>query len=276
MKKRQKNIGFCFKKLMYNKNIRRNIIAALLNIHPEEVEETTLLATILRKQSADDKYGILDVRVKLKNGVQMDFEMQVIYLDYWENRSVYYLSKMCSEQLKEGQGYEELQKCIQVSILNHTFFEDDEECYRRIALCDTKTGREYTDRLEMHILELTKIPPAEEGESDLLQWMRFLGGKSREEFKKMAEKKTCFEEAYDVLDKLSADEIKRLEYEAREKAIKDYNTQMWSAENRGLQKGREEGREELIHSMLKVGLPIEKIAEIAGMTETEIREIECK
>ena len=57
----------------------------------------------------------------------------------------------------------------------------------------------------------------------------------------MAEKKTCFEEAYDVLDKLSADEIKRLEYEAREKAIKDYNTQMWSAENRGLKKGREEG-----------------------------------
>ena len=144
-------VDFCFKELMYNENIRRNIIAALLNIRPEEVEETTLLPTILRKQSADDKYGILDVRVKLKNGVQMDFEMQVIYLDYWENRSVYYLSKMCAEQLKEGQGYEELQKCIQVSILNHTFFEDDEECYRRIALCDTKTGREYTDRLEMHI-----------------------------------------------------------------------------------------------------------------------------
>ena len=98
----------------------------------------------------------------------------------------------------------------------------------------------------------------------------------------MAEKKTCFEEAYDVLDKLSADEIKRLEYEAREKAIKEYNTQMWSAENRGLKKGREEGlkegREEgfkeAIMSMLKAGLPVEKVAEIMEITVEEIREIE--
>ena len=96
----------------------------------------------------------------------------------------------------------------------------------------------------------------------------------------MAEKKTCFEEAYDVLDRLSADEIKRLEYEAREKAIKDYNTQMWSAENRGLKKGREEGlkegREEAIMSMLKAGLPVEKIAEIMDITMGEIQEIERK
>ena len=92
----------------------------------------------------------------------------------------------------------------------------------------------------------------------------------------MAEKKTCFEEAYDVLDKLSADEIKRLEYEAREKAIKDYNTQMWSAENRGLKKGREEGREDAIMSMLKAGLPVEIVAEIMEITVEKIQEIKRK
>ena len=33
------------------------------------------------------------------------------------------------------------------------------------------------------------------------------------------------QEAYDMLEQMSADERKRLEYEAREKAIRDYNTQ---------------------------------------------------
>ena len=45
--------------------------------------------------------------------------------------------------------------------------------------CNTKTGKEYTDLMEMHILELSKLPPEEKNETSLLQWMRFLGGKTR-------------------------------------------------------------------------------------------------
>ena len=204
-------VDFCFKELMQNENIRKGIVAALLKLHPEDVEKTDLMPTILQKQYEDDKYGILDVRVKLKNGVQIDFEMQVVYYDYWANRSAYYLGKMYVDQISEGDSYDRLQKCIQVSILDHTYFQDDEKCYRRIALCDTETGKEYTDLLEMHILELSKLPPEQKNETDLLQWMRFLGGKCREDFKKMAENNSTFEEAYDVLDRLSADEKKRLE-----------------------------------------------------------------
>ena len=73
--------------------------------------------------------------------------------------------------------------------------------------------------MEMHILELPKLPPEQKSETDLMQWMRFLNGKRREDFEKMAKKNSCFEEAYKELDKLSADEKKRLEYEARQKAI---------------------------------------------------------
>ena len=102
---------------MQNDNIRKNIIAALLNVPSSEVENTELMPTILRKESKDDKYGILDVRVKLKDGEQIDFEMQVETFDCWANRSVYYLSKMYAGEIKEGEGYDCLKKCIHVSIL---------------------------------------------------------------------------------------------------------------------------------------------------------------
>ena len=162
-------VDFCFKELMQNDNIRKNIIAALLNVPSGEVENTELMPTILRKESKDDKYGILDVRVKLKNGEQIDFEMQVEAFDCWANRSVYYLSKMYTSEIKEGEGYDCLKKCIHVSILAYDHFLDDKECYRRIAFCDAKTGKEYTDLMEMHILELLKLPPEEKNETKEMQ-----------------------------------------------------------------------------------------------------------
>ena len=54
------------------------------------------------------------------------------------------------------------------------------------------------------------------------------------------------QEAYDMLEQMSADERKRLEYEVREKAIRDYNTQMYSA--------RKQGITDIITVMLKKGL----------------------
>ena len=277
-------VDFYFKELMKNENIRKGIVAALLKLHPEDVEKTDLMPTILQKQYEDDKYGILDVRVKLKNGVQIDFEMQVVYYDYWANRSAYYLGKMYVDQIREGDSYDRLQKCIQVSILDHTYFQDDEKCYRRIALCDTETGKEYTDLLEMHILELSKLPPEQKNETDLLQWMRFLGGKCREDFKKMAENNSTFEEAYDVLDRLSADEKKRLEYEARQKAIRDHDIMMKTAKRLGLEAGIAEGREKgiaegreqekrnIIREMLQDHIPDYKIKQYTGATDKEISE----
>ena len=151
-------VDFCFKELMQNENVRKGIIAAILNKRPDEIVNTELLPTILRKDSEDDKYGILDVRVQLDNEVQIDFEM--------------------------------------------------------------------------HILELPKLPPEQKSETDLMQWMRFLNGKRREDFEKMAKKNSCFEEAYKELDKLSADEKKRLEYEARQKAIRDRDILIKTGETR--------------------------------------------
>ena len=106
-------VDFCFKELMQNENVRKGIIAAILNKRPDEIVNTELLPTILRKDSEDDKYGILDVRVQLDNEVQIDFEMQVVYYDFWANRTIYYLSKMYTEQIREGDSYDRLQKCIQ-------------------------------------------------------------------------------------------------------------------------------------------------------------------
>ena len=68
-------------------------------------------------------------------------------------------------------------------------------------------------------------------------------------------------------DKLSADEKKRLEYETRQRAIRDYNMGMLTAERRGIEAGRkigiEEGRAEGESRINQLNIELSKI----GRTE---------
>lgn len=232
-------VDYCFKELLAYSEIRKGFIAAILNKDPEEIAETTLMPTILSKDTEDGKYGILDVRVRMKNGSQMDLEMQVAPFEFWNNRVIFSGSKMYAEQVKEGDKYKNLKPCIQVSILNFNLFHEDRTCFREIAFCDLTTKQKYTDLLEIYVLELKKLPPEQKEEPLIIKWMRFLAAESREDFEKMAGEDNYINEAYEVLQKLSADERKRLEYEARQKAIRDYDSQMSSSREEGIRIGED-------------------------------------
>lgn len=94
----------------------------------------------------------------------------------------------------------------------------------------------------------------------------------------MAKKDEYIGEAYEVLQRLSADELKRLEYETRQKAIRDYNTRMNSAERRGIQQGIEQGRKQgakdercsIIKKLWKKGTSIEEVADLLDMKAEDI------
>lgn len=262
-------VDICFKNLMDNPDVRKGFIAALLRRSPDEIRDTTLLPTSLKREYGNDKLGILDVLILLQDGTQIDMEMQVAYFDYWDARVLFYLGKTFTGQLKKGDSYEELKKCIHVSILDFIYFTDDDVCCRRISFCDEKTGRKYTDLMEIQILELKKLPQKMQGEEEIISWMRFFGGKSRKEFEDMAKANEYIGIAYEELQKLSADELKRLDYEAREKAVRDYNCQMRSALRRGARgKLKEQTRKKLVK-----GMKIEEIAEILEEDRDTIQEL---
>lgn len=93
----------------------------------------------------------------------------------------------------------------------------------------------------------------------------------------MAKKDEYIEEAYDELKKLSMDEQKRLEYEWREKAIRDYNSQMKSAERRGEKRGEKRGErltlKRLAGNMALKGMATEEIAELLEISLDEVKEM---
>ena len=68
----------------------------------------------------------------------------------------------------------------------------------------------------------------------------------------LAKQNPYIESAYKKLQVISQDKEKRLEYEAREKAIRDYNQCMYEAEQRGIEIGEQRGIEAGIKNMAEV------------------------
>ena len=68
----------------------------------------------------------------------------------------------------------------------------------------------------------------------------------------LAKKDPYIESAYEHLQVISQDRQKQWEYEAREKAVRDYNEGMLEAEERGLARGEAKGEERvnMLHKLL--------------------------
>ena len=231
-------IDFAFKEIMMNEKARIGFLTAILKLNPTNIKETKILNTNLRKIHEDEKLGILDVRILMNDNTEIDIEIQLSELSVWADRSLFYLSKMYTEQIISGQDYTVFKKCVNISILDFKLFKQEEDFYSCFHIREDTRHTLYTDKMEIHIIELPKLPEElKEDCDDILLWAKFINAERKEEFDMLAEKNPYIESAYQQLQIISQDKEKRLEYEAREKAVRDYNQLILEAEVRGEKRG---------------------------------------
>ncbi len=233
-------IDFAFKEIMADEKARTGFLAAVLKIKPENIKSTQILNTNLRREHEDDKQGILDVRLLLNNASEIDIEIQLSQIKVWAERSLFYLAKMFTDQIAPGQSYKVFKKCINISILDFELFPDEIEFYSCFHIREDTRSFIYTDKMEFHLIELPKLPKElREDSSDIELWAKFINAERKEEFDMLAQKNQYIESAYERLQVISQDREKRLEYEAREKAILDHNQMILEAEERGREQGED-------------------------------------
>ena len=234
-------VDFAFKEIMTDEKARTGFLSAVLKMRPENIKETRILNTNLRKEHEDDKQGILDVRLLLNDDSEIDIEIQLSQLKVWAERSLFYLAKMYIGQIAPGQSYKVFKKCINISILDFELFPEETEFYSCFHIREDTRGFVYTDKMEFHLIELPKLPKElREDSSDIELWAKFINAERKEEFDMLAQKNQYIESAYERLQVISQDMEKRLEYEAREKAILDHNQMMLEAEDRGWERAEEQ------------------------------------
>jgi predicted transposase/invertase (TIGR01784 family) len=272
-------IDFAFKEIMADEKARTGFLSAVLHLKPEDIKETRILNSYLRKIHEDDKQGILDVRILMNDNTEIDTEIQLSELKVWADRSLFYVSKMYTEQIEQGQKYDVLKKCVNISILDFILFKDETEFYSCFHIREDTRNFLYTDKMEFHVIELPKLPAElKEDYTELELWAKFINAERKEEFDMLAEKNPYIDSAYKQLQVISQDKQKRLEYEAREKAVRDYNQGLYEAEQRGIEIGEQRGieigeqrgRDAIAKNMVALGLSAETIAQATGMQIEQI------
>ena len=241
----------------------------------EKVETIELEQTpYLWGEQINDKVGIIDIRAKINNKNPIDIEMQIVDNHDIEKRLLFYWSKLYLKQIERGEDYEKLNRSISIIFLDYKIEKLKElPTHTKWQIKESENGRKIlTEDLEIHIIELPKIKEKIE-EGSLKKWILFLENPEGEETKKMAEKEKEIKEAIKTLQEISSDEEKERMAELRQKYIMDKKSELRTAEEKGIKKGIEKGKAEIVKRMKQRNMTINDITEITGLSKEEIENI---
>ena len=225
---------FSFKHLFLNEEVRRHFISDMLGIPIEEICSVRLANTFLWKRYQKQKQGILDVLVELNDDSKVNIELQIEMLSYWDKRSLFYLSKLFTESLLTGQKYQKLKRCICISILG--FNPDERPEYHKVYRLRDETGQEFSDMLEIHVIELNK-PLSSTGSMD--EWIRLFNAETEEEpdMLQTSTKNTGILEAIREVRVMSLGKTLKVLYDGHIKQIRDREAREDYVRNEGMEQG---------------------------------------
>jgi predicted transposase/invertase (TIGR01784 family) len=239
-------IDFAFKLIFGDKkhtDITIAFLSAVLKVAREELAEIEIINSELLREFKEDKKGILDVRVKTRDHQQINIEIQILPTDFMPARSLFYWSKMFTSQIRAGDTYDQLKKCVAINIVDFkcTPLNQLHSCYH---IMEDTSGHRLTELLEVHFMELPKLveKDIERNEDDpVVQWMTFIDSQSQEVMEMLAQKNQDIGRAFDLLQIISQDQNKRMAYEARQAEIMDQRTRILEATRKGEEIGAEKG-----------------------------------
>jgi len=260
-----------------NKDLLIRFLTAVLKLPLNEYTDIQIIDPQTRRKYKDDKLSILDVKLKTATGKIINIEIQVQITSKMRKRILFYIAKMVSEQLKSAEDYDSIKKTVSIVITGERLIHEHEEYHDVFTVYSSKTNTEFTDVVEIHTLELPKLPKVSDG-TELCDWLEFINADSEEELNMLAQKNAQMKVPVDRLLELNHDSDARALFEAREKQRRDNMSRERKARREGKQEGLIEGRLEgmydVARKLIESNMAVENISGITGLT---IKEIEnCK
>ena len=258
-----------------NKPILQDLLQCILGLSSDEITGLELMDKELTKEELSDKSGILDVKLKLASGTVIDIEIQASWNASFVKRTLFYWAKMYTADFKAGESYDNLHKCITINIIADGFRFND-AVHSEYLLQEKRAHTLLTDVLEVHFLDLqaakraTEEDSAENKQVPLINWLRFIGAKNKEERAMLATKSPILKMLNEQIDILSLSPVERKLYESRMKLKSDIATISEDQFKAGLQEGKLEGKLETARVLKQLGDPVQKIMRATGLTQEEV------
>uniref|UniRef100_UPI0025D8B709 Rpn family recombination-promoting nuclease/putative transposase n=1 Tax=uncultured Clostridium sp. TaxID=59620 RepID=UPI0025D8B709 len=119
-----------------------------------------------------------------------------------------------------------------------------EKFHTGYRLKEIETNEELTDIIEMHFIEIPKLPEESDEKDMLTAWTEFLKNPESEKVRSLEMSIEEIREAKDELVRISNDKEQREIYEMRSKILKDKVSALNEAERKGIEQGIKQGMEE--------------------------------
>ena len=263
-----------------NPELLVSLLQSALDLPPEDYAEISFINPILARERPEGKLGILDVRVRSASGAGVNIEIQLSSVPEIRERIIYYLSRMVTDQIGSGDDYLNIKPSICILITDFALVAENTSYHNKYRLFDPRTGSEFSGLLEVHTLELPKLPQERDG-TLLWDWLKFIGARKKEELEMLAEKNPQVKKAIGKLAELNEDERERMIADSQEKLRRD----IASIKRFAVKEGREEGREEGLAEGLEKGrvavarnaiqqnLPVDLIVTLTGLSRETIQSL---
>lgn len=275
-------MDFVFKNI-FGSEKHPNILISFLNatLKPKDlITAVEIKNTDLNKGYIEDKFSRLDVKATTSNNEIINIEIQLKNEYNMIKRSLFYWSKLYSEQLNEGEDYSVLKRTICINILNFKYLKT-RKFHSGYRLKEIYSNEELTDVVEIHFIEIPKLEEGTDEKDMLVAWIEFLKNPESEKVRSLEMSIDEIREAKDELIRMSNDDTQRELYEMRAKTLKDKISALNEAERKGIKKGRQEGIKEgekskaieIAKSLINIGLDKETISKSTGLTLSEIEKL---
>jgi len=230
-----------------------DLISALMGIPRNETIDCRVENPLVFGSNVNAKDIALDVCVLLNNSTRIDVELQVENQKIWTERTLLYWCRVY-DRLKAGEYYDKLIRTYHIGLLNFTLDPEDPEFYSEYRITNLRNGKEYSDKLVLRNLDLTRPELAGESEQErrLHDWVMLFGANTLEEFQSLAKGNEVFEKMAVTLATLNEDEKIRMQCTARQFYEWDLNSHYHEGLKEGQEIGEAIGREEKYRDVISI------------------------
>ena len=269
---------YAFKRLLgveENTPILQDFLECVLDLEHEDIVGLELLDKELKKEHAEDRSGILDIQVRLKDGTLIDIEIQRSWNRLFPKRAFAYLSKMYCSALQAGQSFSYSNKCIGINIIEKGFNLSDKIHSVASFRMEEEEDKVLTDAITMHFLNLEKVrnlpvcKPKTKAER-LINWLKMIDAEKKEDRAMLARTSPVLKLLNEQIENITRTPEEERLFDSRMKMRSDILGEIELNYNEGFEKGSYDNKLETVKKAHAMGLPIETIIELTGLTEAEI------
>ena len=245
----------------------KQFLSSILNIEILNIDVAK--EVVLKKGNVNEKIGVVDLYSIINENQIADIEIQRKNYNNTRKRSIYYASKLITNQLKSGQYYNDILDVSIIFILDYNIFKNKDYLNKYMILDTRDKNIEHLGTQEYYFIELPKFRKSKKDLNDVLsQWFVFIDSKNKEEVKEVMARNTLIKESQDIFDVLTGTTMEQRIHELKMKREFDET----SARNYYINKWKMN----IAKKMIKNKLDINMIAEITSLDIKDIKKMKEK